>query len=64
MKKVFKIFLIFILSMIHIAGGFALYLYANTAIIKNYFAEKLNEQIDAKISIHDIELSLFIVISS
>ncbi|MEI6593975.1 MAG: AsmA-like C-terminal region-containing protein [Bacteroidota bacterium] len=59
MKKALKIFLLFISSIILIAGGFALYLYANTSVMKNYFVGKLNEQLDAKISIHDIDLSLF-----
>lgn len=59
MKRIFKIFLIFISSIVLIIGGFAAYLYANTDVIKNFFVNKMNEQLDAKISIHDIDLSLF-----
>lgn len=60
MQKTWTKYLLYtLLTLFLLAGGLAAYLMANKQEIKKYAIEQINAHLNAKVSVHDIDLTLF-----
>ena len=59
MNKIARISIYILLLFAVCISSIIAYLYFNTAVIKNYFVEKMNSQLEAQISIDEINLEFF-----